>query len=137
MNNNAKRRKQICDIENGEDNIQEAKGKLELETKRLVLATLTTTPVLIKDIHAKDTWSGLCPHEVSLLRLLEKVCDGCVVEINETGKKLKYKPGTVIGGRNVVYDCGVSRSIGYFLESLIVIDSLGCSQEAYFNMAQR
>lgn len=39
-----------------------------------------------------------------------------MIKCTRAGKKLKYKPGTVIGGRNVVYDCGVSRSIGYFLE---------------------
>ncbi|KAJ0013245.1 hypothetical protein Pint_21701 [Pistacia integerrima] len=89
--------------------------------QRLVLATLANTPVLIEDIRSEETWPGLRPHEVSLLRLLEKVCDDCVVEINETGSKMKYKPGTVMGGRNLVHDCGVSRSIGYFLEPLIVI----------------
>jgi RNA 3'-terminal phosphate cyclase-like protein len=38
------------------------------------------------------------------------------------GTGLKYKPGTIMGGRiNQPYDCGVSRSIGYFLEPLIVL----------------
>ncbi|KAL2458532.1 putative RNA 3'-terminal phosphate cyclase-like protein [Abeliophyllum distichum] len=61
----------------------------------------------------------------SLLRLIEKVSDDCHVEINETGTKLKYKPGIVMGGRNLVHDCGVSRSIGYFLEPLIVLGLFG------------
>lgn len=37
------------------------------------------------------------------------------------GTKLKYKPGIVMGGRNLVHDCGVSRSIGYFLEPLLLL----------------
>lgn len=37
------------------------------------------------------------------------------------GTKFKYKPGIVMGGRNLVHDCGVSRSIGYFLEPLVVL----------------
>ena len=37
------------------------------------------------------------------------------------GTILKYKPGTVMGGRNLVHDCGVSRSIGYFLEPLLLL----------------
>ncbi|KAJ0037822.1 hypothetical protein Pint_22194 [Pistacia integerrima] len=76
-----------------------------------LLATLTSTPVLIEDIRAEEWWPGLRPHEVSLLCLLEKVCDDCVVEINETGSKMKYKPGTVMGGGNLVHDCSVSRVI--------------------------
>ncbi|CAA0828446.1 Probable RNA 3-terminal phosphate cyclase-like protein [Striga hermonthica] len=92
---------------------------------RLVLSTLSTTPILIEDIRADATWPGLRPHEISLLRLLEKVSDDCVVEINETGTKLKYKPGIVIGGRHIVHDCGTSRAIGYFLEPLIVLGFFG------------
>ncbi|EPS72448.1 hypothetical protein M569_02311 [Genlisea aurea] len=92
---------------------------------RLLLSTLSSTPILIEDIHAEDTWPGLRPHEVSLLRLLEKVSDDCVVEINETGTKLKYKPGIVTGGRNLIHDCGTSRSIGYFMEPLIVLGLFG------------
>ena len=37
------------------------------------------------------------------------------------GTKLKFKPGIVMGGRNLVHDCGLSRAIGYFLEPLIVL----------------
>ncbi|KAG8384737.1 hypothetical protein BUALT_Bualt04G0149300 [Buddleja alternifolia] len=92
---------------------------------RLLLSTLSSTPVLIEDIRADATWPGLRPHEVSFLRLLEKVSDDCVVEINETGTKLKYKPGIVMGGRHLVHDCGTSRAIGYFLEPLIVLGLFG------------
>ncbi|KAJ8749925.1 hypothetical protein K2173_013840 [Erythroxylum novogranatense] len=88
---------------------------------RLLLATLSSTPVIIEDIRADDTLPGLRPHEISLLRLLEKVSDDCLIEINETGTKFKYKPGIVMGGRNLLHDCGISRSIGYFLEPLIVL----------------
>ncbi|XP_027345268.1 probable RNA 3'-terminal phosphate cyclase-like protein [Abrus precatorius] len=90
--------------------------------QRLLLATLTSTPILIEDIRATETWPGLRNHEISLLRLFETVCDDCHVEINETGTKLKYKPGTIMGGKqHRAHDCGVSRSIAYFLEPLIVI----------------
>ncbi|KAL3813343.1 hypothetical protein ACJIZ3_014611 [Penstemon smallii] len=92
---------------------------------RLLLSTISTTPVLIEDIRTDSTWPGLRPHEVSFLRLLEKISDDCVVEINETGTKLKYKPGIIMGGRHLVHDCGTSRSIGYFLEPLIVLGLFG------------
>lgn len=61
------------------------KGSQSLR-QRLVLSTLASTPVLIDDIRADDTMPGLRPHEISLLRLLERICDDCVVEINETGE---------------------------------------------------
>ncbi|GAB4842281.1 hypothetical protein Ancab_012250 [Ancistrocladus abbreviatus] len=92
---------------------------------RLLLSTLSSTPVLIEDIRADDMLPGLRSHEVSLLRLMEKICDDCVVEINETGTKLKYKPGIVMGGKQLVHDCGLSRSVGYFLEPLLVLGLFG------------
>ncbi|OVA00309.1 RNA 3'-terminal phosphate cyclase [Macleaya cordata] len=100
------------------------KGSQHLR-QRLLLSTLAATPILIDEIRPDDTWPGLRPHEISLLRLLEKISDDCVVEINETGTKLKYKPGVLMGGRYHVHDCGLSRSIGYFLEPLIVLGLFG------------
>lgn len=41
------------------------------------------------------------------------------------GTKLKYKPGIVMGGKNLVHDCGVNRAIGYFLEPLLVLGLFG------------
>ncbi|KAG9453692.1 hypothetical protein H6P81_006596 [Aristolochia fimbriata] len=81
--------------------------------------------VIIEDIRRDDTWPGLRPHEISLLRLIEKVSGDCSIEINETGTKLKYYPGVLIGGKHLVHDCGVSRSIGYFLVPLIVLGLFG------------
>ncbi|KAM7529042.1 hypothetical protein LguiB_032452 [Lonicera macranthoides] len=108
----------------GKTSYLRVKGSQNLR-QRLLLSTLSTTPILIDDIRADATWPGLRPHEVSFLRLLELICDDCVVEINETGTKLKYKPGIVMGGKHLVHDCGVSRSIGYFLEPLIVLGLFG------------
>ena len=57
---------------------------------RLLLATLKSTPIIIEDIHDDDTLPGLRPHEISLLRLFEKVTDDCLIEINETGNTLFF-----------------------------------------------
>ncbi|KAL1318748.1 hypothetical protein HN51_071049 [Arachis hypogaea] len=90
--------------------------------QRLLLATLSSTPIIIDDIRADETWPGLHNHEISLLRLFETVSDDCLVQINETGTKLKYKPGIIMGGtQHRPHDCGVSRSIAYFLEPLILL----------------
>uniref|UniRef100_A0A2N9JAZ4 RNA 3'-terminal phosphate cyclase domain-containing protein n=1 Tax=Fagus sylvatica TaxID=28930 RepID=A0A2N9JAZ4_FAGSY len=93
---------------------------------RLVLATLTSTPLIIEEIRAEDTLPGLRPHEISCCRLIERLCKRGKIVIDETGTKLKYKPGTIEGGRSVaagelMHDCGVTRSISYFLEPLILL----------------
>ncbi|KAL3579744.1 hypothetical protein D5086_017579 [Populus alba] len=103
--------------------------------QRLLLATLSATPVQVEDIRANDMMPGLRPHEVSLLRLLEKISDDCVVKINETGTKFQYKPGIVMGGRYLLHDCWCKSSNWVFL------GAIGCSwvvfEEAPFDKAQR
>lgn len=53
--------------------------------QRLVFSTLSGHPIRIDDIRTRDASPGLRDYEASLLRLLEKLTNGCVVEINETG----------------------------------------------------
>lgn len=68
----------------GKTTYMKLKGSKSLR-QRLLLSTLSSTPVLIEDIRADATWPGLRSHEVSFLRLLETISDDCKVEINETG----------------------------------------------------
>ena len=53
--------------------------------QRLVYATLAGVTLRIDEIRSKDESPGLREYEASFLRLLEKISDGCIVEINETG----------------------------------------------------
>ena len=53
--------------------------------QRLVCATISGKPIRIDDIRLDDESPGLRDYEASLLRLLEKVTNGCIIEINETG----------------------------------------------------
>ena len=53
--------------------------------QRLACATLSGRTIRIDDIRARDEYPGLRDYEASLLRLVEKVTNGCIVEINETG----------------------------------------------------
>ncbi|XP_072998054.1 probable RNA 3'-terminal phosphate cyclase-like protein [Typha latifolia] len=108
----------------GKTSYMRLKGSSHLR-QRLVLSTLASTPIVVEEIRADDTSPGLRSHEISLLRLLEKVSDDCLVEINETGTKLRYKPGVLMGGKNLVHDCGIGRSIGYFIEPLILLGLFG------------
>ncbi|CDY17000.1 hypothetical protein HID58_028682 [Brassica napus] len=93
--------------------------------QRLLLATLSSTPIIIDEIRADDMITGLLRHEMSLLRLFESVSDDCVVEVNETGTRLKYKPGIIMGGKNLVHSCALTRSMGYYLEPLLVLGLFG------------
>ncbi|KAG5388193.1 hypothetical protein IGI04_029734 [Brassica rapa subsp. trilocularis] len=93
--------------------------------QRLLLATLSSTPIIIDEIRADDMIPGLLRHEMSLLRLFESVSDDCVVEVNETGTRLKYKPGIIMGGKNLVHSCALTRSMGYYLEPLLVLSLFG------------
>ncbi|CAD7704662.1 unnamed protein product [Ostreobium quekettii] len=93
--------------------------------QRLVCSTLTGRPIRIDQIRSKDEDPGLRDFEACLLRLTEKISDGCVVQINQTGTCLRYRPGFVLGGSNLVHNCGTSRSIGYFLEPLVLLAIFG------------
>ncbi|CAA7061126.1 unnamed protein product [Microthlaspi erraticum] len=104
----------------GKTNYKQLKGSQSFR-QRLLLSTLSRKAITIKEIRADETIPGLRTHEMSLLRLFETVCDDGVVEVNETGTQLKYKPGTIMGGKNLVHNCALSRSIGYYVEPLLVL----------------
>ena len=53
---------------------------------------------------------GLRDFEASFLRLIDKITNGCQIEINDTGTKMRYKPGMIIGGSELEH--GVSRGGG-------------------------
>ncbi|KAN0141002.1 RNA 3'-terminal phosphate cyclase/enolpyruvate transferase [Lactarius tabidus] len=87
---------------------------------RLVLAILSGKPIKIDKIRPGDKNPGLRDYEVSLLRLIEKVTNGTVIEISLTGTAILVKPGIIAGGL-VTHECPTSRSIGYFLEPIIML----------------
>jgi RNA 3'-terminal phosphate cyclase-like protein len=64
---------------------------------------------------------GLRDYEVSFLRLIDALTNGTVIEINNTGTQLRFRPGTLIGGvLSVPHQCpnSNSRSVSWFLEGL-------------------
>ena len=98
--------------------------------QRIVASTLSGHPLRIDEIRSgkeDELQPGIQDFEASFLRLVEKMCDGCRIEINETGTALKFKPGIITGGR-IKHDCGQAdaqnpnlqcRSIGWFVEGII------------------
>ncbi|KAI0082812.1 18S rRNA biogenesis protein [Panus rudis PR-1116 ss-1] len=87
---------------------------------RLVLSILSGKPVKIDKIRSDDKNPGLRDYEVSLLRLLERVTNGTVIEISVTGTAILLKPGVIQGG-SITHECPLSRSVGYFLEPVIML----------------
>ncbi|KAG5647254.1 hypothetical protein DXG03_000789 [Asterophora parasitica] len=87
---------------------------------RLVLSILSGKHVRIDKIRSDDKNPGLRDFEISLLRLLEKVTNGTVIEISVTGTAILLKPGIISGGA-ITHDCPLSRSIGYFLEPIVML----------------
>jgi len=91
---------------------------------RLICATLSGKAIRIDDIRPFDQNPGVRDYEASLLRLLEKITNGCIVKINATGTSLKYVPGLLTGGE-FSHDTPVTRSIGYYLEVLVALAPFG------------
>lgn len=92
--------------------------------QRLVLATLAGRRVRIDGIRDKDESPGLRDYEASFLRLLDRLCNGCAIEINDTGTSLRYSPGVIVGGP-VEHDCGVGRGVGWFVEGVLPLLPFG------------
>jgi len=89
--------------------------------QRLVLATVSGRPIVVSDIRIHDEEPGLRDYEASFVRLLDKICDGSDINIDETGTVLRYRPGQIVGGDDLVHNCPTSRGLAYFLEGLIFL----------------
>ena len=90
---------------------------------RLILSTLSGKAVQITDIRHKSKPKeahGLLEHERSLIDLLMKITNGGFIEITDMNTSLVYTPGMIFGGR-IEHDCGLQRSITYFLELLMCL----------------
>ncbi|KAL7274048.1 hypothetical protein RUND412_003067 [Rhizina undulata] len=92
---------------------------------RLVLATLTGTPLHVSQIRSNSLKPGLTPYEFSLLRLLDSVTNGSYFEISLTGTSFVYKPGLITGNNGKVLRHslpeGCTRGVTYFLEVLALL----------------
>jgi len=80
--------------------------------QRLVLATLTSTPVRISNIRTRDDDPGLQEAEGGFVRLLDKLTNGSKIEVNDTGTQITYQPGVLLGGR-IEHPCSLQRGVGY------------------------
>jgi RNA 3'-terminal phosphate cyclase-like protein len=99
-------------------------GGSQFFKQRIVCSVLSGKTIQINDIRSMDEEPGLKDYESCLLRLVEKVSNGCKIVIDDTGTSLLFQPGFLVGGK-IAHDCGNSRSIGYFLEALILMAPFG------------
>jgi RNA 3'-terminal phosphate cyclase-like protein len=88
--------------------------------QRIVCSVLSGKSILINDIRSMDEHPGLKDFESSLLIMVEKISNGCKIIIDDTGTSLLFHPGFLVGGK-FSHDCGNTRSVGYFLEALILM----------------
>ncbi|UYV60642.1 RCL1 [Cordylochernes scorpioides] len=66
-----------------------------------------------------------CPDfEVNFLELLHKLMDGSYIKTNETGTKVNFRPGKLLGGK-IEFTCHNSRPIGYYLEHILALGPFG------------
>lgn len=86
--------------------------------QKLILSVLSGKPVRILEIRTLEDEPGLREYEISLVRLLDKVTNGTVIELNETGTSLYFQPGLLYGGV-IEHDCSLQRGIGrYFIKCI-------------------
>lgn len=89
---------------------------------RLVLSLLSNSAIRIENIRPTDTQPGLCPSEISFIRLLDKLTSGTSVHINDTGTTLIFRPGYLTGTQSVLeHQCHPSRGLSYYAEPLLLL----------------
>lgn len=81
--------------------------------QRLLLSVLSGKPIRITEIRSLDHKPGLQEYEVNFIRLLDKVTNGTLIQLNETGTSLYFQPGLLYGG-SIEHECSLERSIGKF-----------------------
>mgnify|MGYP005986102039 CR=1 FL=1 len=79
--------------------------------QRLVLSVLSGKPIRISYIRAFEDEPGIKEFEVSLIRLFDKITNGSVIELNETGTSLYFQPGLLHGG-TFSHECSTQRGVG-------------------------
>jgi RNA 3'-terminal phosphate cyclase-like protein len=94
--------------------------------QRLVVSILSNRPILIRNIRSDDLQHpGLKDYEANFLKLLDTLTNGTSIEINSTGTQLRFKPGVLLGGIDIVHECPDTRSIGWYIEGILPLSPFG------------
>ena len=73
------------------------KGSSELR-QVVILSLLSGKPICIEEIRSLEDDPGLLEHEVTLLKLVNEITNGSKTKVNETGTRVVFHPGFIIGG---------------------------------------
>ena len=82
---------------------EDVRKPLRLTTQRAFTHRITISTLTGRDLHLSHIRSnspantGLAPHEISFLRLVESVTNGSHIGISYTGTTLLYRPGLIVG----------------------------------------
>jgi RNA 3'-terminal phosphate cyclase-like protein len=63
--------------------------------QHILLSILSQRQIIVKNIRSEEENPGLLQYEISLLKLIEKVTNGCEININKTGTRLIFTPGYI------------------------------------------
>lgn len=91
------------------------------------MSLLSGRQIIVKNIRAEEENPGLRDYEMSLIRLIEKVTNGCQVNINKTGTRLIFRPGMIDcnEGLPIEHECNLNRNITYYLEAIVPLAVFG------------
>lgn len=85
----------------------------------ITASLLSGRTITIDAIRSDSETPGINDDEASYLRLVDKLTNGTQIQINQSGTKLRFKPGVLIGGEDMEHSCGCSRGIGWFIEGVL------------------
>lgn len=87
----------------------------------------------ISEIRSHDLDPGINEYEMNLLKLVEQVTNGSIIDINVSGTQIRFTPGVITNnnGDEVVYNYDhmekQDRCLTYYLEFLLPIVIFGKS----------
>jgi len=93
----------------------------------LTLSMLTSRPVHLTRINQRDQVPGIRDYEVNFINMLNSICSGNEMVLSKKGDTLKFYPGIIMNNdtKEPTFDCGDSRSIGYYAEYLVLVALFG------------
>ena len=127
-----------CDLQSFAGGPQHRMAPLKYEgcalfRQRVTGAALSGNVLVLDKVRSEDQEApGLHDFEANYLKLVEKLCDGCHIDINETGTKMRFKPGILTGGR-IQHNCGTSRSIGWYIEGILPL-AIFCKESVHLSL---
>jgi len=87
---------------------------------RLALACLSHKSVRISEINNGGSIPGISKSQNTLLKILEKITNGSHMVIAQSGTRVTFSPGVLLGGEHEI-NCPTDRGIGYYLEFLLYL----------------